>query len=66
MSTLPKNKRTWLTPPEAAQLAEVTATTILTWCKSNPKLGKKINKRWRINKEALQKYLNGGTNGKKK
>ena len=67
MSTSPKEKRTWLTPPEAAKIAEVTSMTIINWCKSNQKLGKKINKRWRIYANELAKFLKEeGPNGKKK
>jgi hypothetical protein len=66
MSVLPRSKRDWLTPPEAAEIAQVSSVTIITWCKDNPKLGRKIGARWRVNKDTLNRFLKGEGDGKKR
>ena len=52
------NERKWMTPDEAARLAETTARTMTGWCERY-RLGRKIGGRWRISPDLLAAFLTG-------
>lgn len=51
--------RDFLSPPEAARLADVSNCTIMYWCRKQPKLGQKVGGRWRVNPEMLARVMSG-------
>ena len=51
-------ERKWMTPDEAARLAETTARTMTDWCERY-RLGRKIGGRWRISPDLLAVFLKG-------
>ena len=49
----------YLTPAEAAFMADVTPRTIIAWCDRYPDLGVRVVGRWRIRPDVLNRLLAG-------
>ena len=51
--------RAYLTPAQAAELADRTEVTVTNWCRRFPALGTKVVGRWRVDPDVLQRILAG-------
>lgn len=60
-NTVSRQRDSWLSPPQAAEIAGVHRATMNRWCEQIGKpLARKIGGRWRVSPSALAQLLSEG------